>query len=66
MTNIIVSLVILAVLGAAIGYIVHAKKNGAKCIGCPSGKQCAGHCGGGCSCNTQAVQGDEAQNFQAE
>ncbi|MFI3170452.1 MAG: FeoB-associated Cys-rich membrane protein [Faecalibacterium sp.] len=55
MTDIIVALVILAVLGISIGYIVHAKKNGAKCIGCPAGKQCSGHCGGGCACQSQEM-----------
>ena len=32
------------IVGAAVFYIVRAKKNGQKCIGCPSSKQCAGKC----------------------
>lgn len=33
--NIIVTLVLAAILGGAITYIVKAKKRGQKCIGCP-------------------------------
>lgn len=35
MINVIIALVIVAIIGAAIAYIVRAKKKGAKCIGCP-------------------------------
>jgi hypothetical protein len=46
MSNIIVILVILAIVCAAITKIVIEKKNGARCIGCPSsGKS-------NCNCNT--------------
>lgn len=45
MKNIVIILVLILVLAMAIRYIVKAKKNGVKCIGCPSGKEC-----GGCSC----------------
>lgn len=41
--NIIATVVLIAVLGGAIAYIVKSKKNGKKCIGCP----------GGCSCDTK-------------
>lgn len=37
MTNIIVGLIIVAILGLAIRKIVVEKKKGAKCIGCPYG-----------------------------
>ena len=37
--------VIVLVLGAAVCYIVRAKRRGEKCIGCPYCKQCGGHCG---------------------
>jgi hypothetical protein len=41
--NIILAVVLLAILGGAITYIVKAKKLGQKCIGCPGGcKTC--HC----------------------
>lgn len=48
MTDILVGVILLAILGGAVFYIVKAKKSGRKCIGCPS----AGSCGknGCCSC----------------
>jgi len=48
-TNIVVSVILVAIIGGATVYIVKAKKNGQKCIGCPNSKQC----GGKCSCNSQ-------------
>ncbi|MDD6143204.1 MAG: FeoB-associated Cys-rich membrane protein [bacterium] len=48
MTNVIVILVLLAVLGAAAGYVYRAKKRGEKCVGCPYAKQCGA--AGGCRC----------------
>lgn len=50
----IVGLIIVAILGFAIRYIVKAKKSGVKCIGCSSGSSCSGHCSGSessCSCD---------------
>lgn len=44
MKNLIVIAVIVVILGLAIGYIIKAKKSGAKCIGCPSGKSCSCGC----------------------
>lgn len=41
MTNIVVILILLAIIGGATFYIVKAKKSGAKCIGCPSAKTCS-------------------------
>lgn len=55
MEDFIVILVLVLILGAAITYIVKAKKRGVKCIGCPDGKACshaqdkASGCSGGCS-----------------
>lgn len=54
MTNIIVILVVAGCVGAALRYLVKAKKSGVKCIGCSSGGGCSGHCAGGCSCGTSA------------
>lgn len=48
MADIIVGGIVLLALGVAIAYIVKEKKKGVKCIGCPSGGNCA-HCNGGCS-----------------
>ena len=59
MTNLIVLLVLLAIVGSAAIYVYRAKKRGQKCIGCPAANRCgAGGCGGtcaGCSghCDTQ-------------
>lgn len=49
MTDVIVLVVVLLIVGGAITYIVKAKKKGIKCIGCPSGGSCSGNCSGNCS-----------------
>ncbi|MBO5415990.1 MAG: FeoB-associated Cys-rich membrane protein [Clostridia bacterium] len=38
---------IVLIVGAAVFYIVRAKKRGEKCVGCPHSKQCGGKCGCG-------------------
>ncbi len=40
---------IVLIVGAAVFYIVRAKKRGEKCVGCPYAKQCGGKCSGGCA-----------------
>lgn len=50
MTDIIVIAVIVLIVGGALAYIVKAKKNGKKCIGCPYGDSCASKGKGGCGC----------------
>ena len=40
MGEIIAILLIVAIVGGAIYYIVRAKKNGVKCIGCPDRGSC--------------------------
>lgn len=40
MLNLILVLILVAILGLAAGYVYKAKKNGQKCIGCPSGGKC--------------------------
>ena len=47
MANLIVIIVLLLLVGAAAAYVVKAKKQGQKCIGCPYAKECASK-GGGC------------------
>ena len=49
MKNILLVLVLVAIIGGAVFYIVRAKRKGVKCIGCPSGKTCGGGCKGGCN-----------------
>lgn len=46
MSDIIVILIVLVLVGSALGYIINQKINGAKCIGCPHSKEC-----GSKSCN---------------
>ena len=50
MMDYIIIAVVAVILAAAIGYIVHKKRSGATCIGCPDGKHCP-HSKGGCSCH---------------
>lgn len=49
MDDIIVAIILTAILGGAIVYIVRAKKKGAKCIGCPHSKTCGKQ--GACDCH---------------
>ena len=49
MENILIIAVVLAIVGLAVGYVIRAKKKGAKCIGCPSGGTCGKSGCSGCS-----------------
>lgn len=42
MADIIAVLILLVLIGCAVGYIVKAKKSGVKCIGCLAGGTCSG------------------------
>ena len=57
MANFIVAGILVLIIGAAVLYIVKAKKKGVKCIGCPDGATCgkSGGCAGcsGCHSNTK-------------
>ena len=65
-TDLIVILILLLILGGAGFYVYRAKKSGRKCIGCPAGScssssaqgGCTGHCGG-CSCGCGSDNADE-------
>lgn len=51
--NVIATVLLLAVLGGAVAYIVKARKKGQKCIGCPGGCSCCpsqGEKNSCCSC----------------
>lgn len=52
MADMIVAGIVLVIVGAAVRYLVKAKKKGVKCIGCPSGCDCSNdaHAGCGCGC----------------
>jgi len=56
MKDIIITAVVLVVLALAIYYIIKQKKNGVKCIGCPSGGCCPNQKGGSCSCTSKNKQ----------
>lgn len=49
MTDIIVAVVLLLIIGSAVAYIIKAKKSGAKCIGCPHSASCP-------SCNSKETE----------
>lgn len=44
MANVIITIIIAALVGAAITYTVKEKKKGNHCIGCPYGGSCNGNC----------------------
>ena len=59
MIDIAIALLIVGILSAAVTYIVHEKKKGVKCIGCPAGECChmksgdpfSGAACGNCGCD---------------
>lgn len=57
MANLLVAGILLLAVGAAVAYIVKAKKSGTKCIGCPSGGCCSkkGGCHEGCDCESHGM-----------
>ena len=54
-SDIIIILILVIIIGGVIRYIYKAKKRGETCIGCPYAKQCGGKCSGGCD-NTKDSQ----------
>ena len=44
MENILLIFILAAILGLAAGYVIRAKKQGKKCIGCPNSGTCSGCC----------------------
>ena len=45
MENILICAVLISIVLSSGWYLIRAKRNGQKCIGCPYGKQCQGACG---------------------
>jgi len=45
-----VVVILVLILGGASLYIYRSKKRGVKCIGCPDGATCSGHCAGCSGC----------------
>ena len=50
MIDLVLALILAVILGAAIRYIVKAKKSGVKCIGCSVEGGCGQKKKGGCGC----------------
>lgn len=44
MTNVIAVCILAVLLGGAAVYLIRAKKNGVKCVGCPAGGSCSCQC----------------------
>lgn len=69
--DIIIPLIILAIIGGAVAYIIRAKKRGQACIGCPHAGTCHA-CHGGCpsegdstsccTCGCSSAKDDAEQN----
>ncbi len=60
MQDYIIGGIIVAILAIAIWYIVRAKKNGAKCIGCSSSKDCSKK---DCNCNNTEDTVDTSKTY---
>lgn len=52
MENILIILIVAAIVGFSARYIYKQKKQGVKCIGCPDGATCSGHCVGCSGCGS--------------
>ena len=48
MEDLIVILLLAALAGGIVWYLIRAKNRGDKCVGCPYAKKCGGKCSGGC------------------
>lgn len=48
MANVILAIILVAIIGGAICYIIREKKKGVACVGCPSAGTCAARRTGGC------------------
>lgn len=74
MENAILIVVLAAILGGAVAYIVRAKKRGVKCIGCSAGGSCGAKkeglscsgCSGcssnGCGCGCGSTENDTRES----
>ena len=59
MENVIIVVILAAIAGSIIWYLLKAKRRGDVCIGCPHSKQCGGKCGG-CSDGCTHKKSDES------
>ena len=55
MSTVIAVIVLVIIIGAAVAYLVRARKKGHKCIGCPAGGSCAvkEHSQHECGCHSE-------------
>ncbi len=54
MKDIIIAVIVVAIIGLALWYVIRAKSKGNKCIGCPSGCCCEKKNGkASCCCNNE-------------
>lgn len=57
----IVLAAIVLIVGAAVFYIVRAKRRGERCIGCPMSGKCGKSCSsGGCSCFSESPKAPDS------
>ena len=55
MADLLFALILLAIVGGAVAYVVREKKKGTRCIGCPMAGKCSQARQGGCSgCHNQS------------
>lgn len=54
MVDLLLCLVLAVIAGSIIAYLVHEKKKGVTCVGCPYAKQCAKAKQGNCNCGDHA------------
>ena len=72
MANVVTVAVILIIIGAAVTYIIKAKKSGVKCIGCPAGGSCShshsemSGSGSGCGCGCGGNKGNGSHMSKSE
>lgn len=45
MIDVVLILFLVLIIGGAVLYVVRARKNGVKCIGCPASGSCSRNCG---------------------
>lgn len=62
MESFIVGLIIVAIIGAAVAYIIKEKKKGVRCIGCPMAGACASkNSGFSCGCAGNCSDGHQEE-----
>lgn len=65
--DIIAAVVIVVIIGLAVGYIIKAKRSGQKCIGCPDSKTCSGNCSSCSSCGDRSRTAEDSDgDFREE